>query len=197
MMFGDQPTHLFTNHCSSTRWMKTIHPIMNEKSSTWMKHRNKNNYVAGLNWCWTWPFAKSIHEAFEPPKCPNLWVWKNEKKNKIKRRSESSLDWIALPPYPKAPFSLPNLGSLEKCSKAHINGNGAISSSHSSLLPFFSFFSFLSSFLSSLLSSLHFYLFSSSFFFSSSSSSPWVVATCCSFSFFSHVEFRANNNISC
>jgi hypothetical protein len=31
--------------------MKTIHPIMNEKSSTWMKHKNKNNDVAGLNWC--------------------------------------------------------------------------------------------------------------------------------------------------
>ncbi len=73
-------------------------PIMNEKSSTWMKTRKKNNDVAGLNWCWTWPLAESIHEALKLSKCPNLWVWKNEKKIKIKRRSKNGSDWIALSP---------------------------------------------------------------------------------------------------
>jgi hypothetical protein len=55
-------------------WMKRNYPIMNEKSSTWMKTKIKNNDVVGLNWCRTWPFAKFIHEVLELSKCLNLCV---------------------------------------------------------------------------------------------------------------------------
>ncbi len=120
---------------------------MNEKFSTWMKHKNKNNDVVGLNWCWTWPFVESIHEAFIPSKCRNLWVWKNEKnKNKKEVQKQFGLDGIG-PPYPKVLYSLPDLGGLEKCSRPHINGNGAIGTSQCQqvFIPLFFLLSFSSS----------------------------------------------------
>ncbi len=144
MMFGDQPTHLFTIHYSSIRWIKNSSNY-ERKSSTWMKHKKSNNDVGGLNWCRTWPLVELIHETFELSKSPNLWIWKNEKnKNKKEVWEQFGLHCMG-PLYPKAPSSLPNLVGLEKCSRAHINGNGAVNSSHYQwvFIPiFFVFFSF-------------------------------------------------------
>ncbi len=43
---------------------------------------NIKNDVASLGWCQTQPPTELVHETPEPPKFPNLWVQKNEEKQK-------------------------------------------------------------------------------------------------------------------
>jgi hypothetical protein len=78
-------------------------------------------------------------------KLPNLEKFQTYRFKKMKKKKKQKLKggpktmWINFigPLYPKALSSLPNvpkgpyLGGFEKCSKAHNDGNGILSSSHS------------------------------------------------------------------
>ncbi len=165
MLFNNQHTCLVTNQCSLTRWMKM--DGLKISSKLWMKtlphewkqknkNKNRKNDVAGLDWCWTWPPIELVHKTSKPRKISNLQVQKNQKKKKQKLKGGPKTMWINFigPLYPKALSSLPNvpkgpyLGGFEKCSKAHNDGNGILSSSHSwhpLLTPFFFFLLLFSS----------------------------------------------------
>lgn len=104
--------------------------------------------MPNLTTCQTYSWSFQTSKIFKPTSLKK-WI-----KIKAKKKSKSSSDWTTLNPLILKPFKPPklpkalNLGGLEKCSEAHIDGDGALSSfHHRQVFTPFIFFSSYASFL--------------------------------------------------